>query len=287
MKKVLICVAPVPHTGSVLPGGVDIPTRPEAIADEVLACAKAGAAMVHLHVRDENGGQTASPNHFARTLELIRESSDIVIQGSTGGVADLSLADRCVSLNNPKVEVASLNMGSSNNGDGVYIKTLPDIRYWAAKMKVKGIKPELEIFDLSMVGSVAKIHQEGLVSEPLSYNFCLGFENALTDDIDHLFYLKNSLPPGSHWGVIHRGMNDFALLIAAAAMGASTLSVGYEYSFYHHAGEVAASNADLVARLANALATVDIAPMTADEARTHLGLRGRATANMTDTHHHS
>lgn len=272
VKKVLICVAPVPHTGSVIPDGADVPVRPDAIAADVKACAGAGAGMVHLHVRDEKGEQTADLTHFSHTLDLIRQSTDIVIQGSTGGVADLSLEDRCVSLNEPRVEVASLNMGSSNNGDGVYINTLPDIRFWAAKMKANGIRPELEIFDLSMVDSAVKIYREGLVEKPLSYNFCLGFENALAADINYLFYLKNCLPTGSHWGVIHRGMNDFALLVAAAAMGASTLSVGYEYSFYHRTGNVAASNAELVKRLVEALAAVDIAPMTVADARAHLNI---------------
>ncbi|MFB2121276.1 3-keto-5-aminohexanoate cleavage protein [Parapedobacter sp. 2B3] len=279
-KKVLICVAPVPHTGSVVPDGVNVPVHPDAIAEEVLACAEAGAGMVHLHVRDENGEQTADLGHFSRTIDRIRQSSDIVLQGSTGGVADLSLEDRCVSLNEPRVEVASLNMGSSNNGEGVYINTLPDIRFWAAKMKAGGIKPELEIFDLSMIGSVSKLRREGLVDEPLSYNFCLGFENSLADHIDYLFYLKSSLPVGSHWGVIHRGMSDFALLVAAAAMGASTLSVGYEYSFCHHAGQVANTNAELVRRLVEALASIDRSPMTPSEARKHLGLKlSRAIGN--------
>lgn len=271
-KKVLICVAPVPHTGTPIPLGINPPLDLEAITRDVRACAEAGAGMVHLHVRDERGEQTPDLAYFSKTIDRIREASDIVLQGSTGGVADLSLEERCVSLDEPRVEMASLNMGSSNNGDGVYINTLPDIRFWAGKMQRNGVKPELEVFDLSMIQSAVKLQQEGLLTDPLSFNFCLGFENALTDHIDHLFYLKNSLPPGSYWGVIHRGMRDLGLLVAAAVMGASTLSIGFEYSFYYRSGAPAKTNAELVKRLVEALAAVDISPMTPEEAREHLKL---------------
>ena len=129
MRKVLLTVAPVCHEKENPPKGVKVPYTPEEVAKEVLECARMGTGMVHLHVRDEKGKQIADLSHFSRTIDLIREESDIVIQGSTGGYAKLSLEERCVALNDPRVEVASLNMGSSNLGEDVYINTLPDIRY--------------------------------------------------------------------------------------------------------------------------------------------------------------
>ena len=143
-RKVIIAVAPVKHPGSEMPPGCRNPETAEDIAREVIDCARAGAAMVHLHVRDEHGVQTAEMDVFARTLDLIRAESDIIIQGSTGGVSSLSLEERCVSLNDPRVEVASLNMGSCNFGDGVYINTLPDVRFWAKRMQETETVPELD-----------------------------------------------------------------------------------------------------------------------------------------------
>ncbi len=93
-RKVVIAVAPVKHPGSEMPAGCRNPQSADDIAAEVVACARAGASMVHLHVRDESGVQTAEMDVFARTLDLIRGESDIVIQGSTGGVSTLSLEER-------------------------------------------------------------------------------------------------------------------------------------------------------------------------------------------------
>ena len=130
-EKVIVAVAPV--GADIAPPSIN-PLTPEDVAAEVVACSRAGAAMVHLHVRDEVGEQTGELSAFAHTLDLIRASSDIVIQGSTGGLSTLSLEARCVALNDSRVEVASLNMGSVNFGEDVYINRMPDIRYWAQRM---------------------------------------------------------------------------------------------------------------------------------------------------------
>ena len=272
MKKILIGVAPVSHTGVKIPKGINNPLTPDEVANEVLDCNKKGASMVHLHVRDDKGEQTADLFHFTRTLDLIRRESDIIIQGSTGGVAELSLEERCVSLNEPRVEVASLNMGSANLGEGVYINTLPDIRFWAQRMLENEVIPEMEIFDLSMVNSVSKIYKEGLAQPPFSFNFCMGFENAIQANVDNLFYLKNSIPTGSHWGLIHEDMNDFSLLVTAACMGAVSLRVGFEDSFYYAKGKLVKSNAEMVERLVEILARIGYEPMTSDEARKIMGI---------------
>ena len=147
-RKIIVAVAPV---------GTDItppsmnPLTPREVADEVVACAEAGAGMVHLHVRDSQGNQTEDISDFSKTLDFIRESSDIIIQGSTGGLTSLSLEERCVSVTDPRVEVASLNMGSVNFGEDVYVNRLPDIRYWARRMEESGVAPEMEIFEMGMI----------------------------------------------------------------------------------------------------------------------------------------
>jgi 3-keto-5-aminohexanoate cleavage enzyme len=272
MKKILISVAPVAHVGTTIPDGINNPLTPEDVAYDALECFKRGASMVHLHVRNNKGEQIADLSYFSQTIDMIRQQSDIIIQGSTGGVAELSLEERCVSLNDPRVEMGSLNMGSTNFGEGVYINTLPDIRYWAKKMQENNVIPELEIFDLSMVGSSLKIFREGLISTPLSFNFCLGFENSTQATADNLFYLKSSIPENSHWGFIHENMEDFSLLVAAASMGASVLRVGYEDSFYYAKGKSARSNAELVERLVDIIGKLDYEPMNPAEARKLLNI---------------
>ena len=160
-RKIILCIAPVCHTGKEIPPGCRNPLTAEEVASEVRACADLGVGMVHLHVRDESGAQTFELDVFRRTLDLIREGSDIIIQGSTGGLADLSLEERCVCLEESRVEVASLNMGSVNFGEGVYINTFPDIRFWAGRMREHRVLPELECFDLGMVENSYLMAEEG------------------------------------------------------------------------------------------------------------------------------
>lgn len=272
MRKVLLTVAPVCHETTEVPKGVKVPYTPEEIAFEAIECARMGAGMVHLHVRDEKGMQTADLSHFRRTIDLIREKSDIVIQGSTGGVADLSLEERCVSLLDPRVEVASLNMGSTNLWEGVYINTLPDIRYWAKRMMETEVVPEMEVFDLSMIESVLKIGQEGLAKPPFAFNFCLGFENAIQASTDHLNTLKRAIPEGHHWGITHENMGDLSILACAAGMGASSLRFGFEDSFVYGKDKLAKSNMDILDKILKLLALMDLEPMSPAEARKLFGI---------------
>lgn len=274
-RKVIITVAPVCHPGKVIPQGSKNPLTPHEIAADVTNCVKAGAAMVHLHVRDITGEQTFDLEVFSQTLDLIREQSDVVIQGSTGGIADLSLEERCVCLDEPRVEVASLNMGSVNFGDTVYINTVPDIKFWAARMKQKNVKPELEHFDLSMIETTQKLVKEGVLEKPLDYNFCLG--NGSTSNLAangrNLGHMISLLDKEDHWGLNHDSMESLSMLAGAIAMGASTVRVGFEDSFNYAPGKTAANNAELVTKLAELIRLMGMEPATPSEARSimHLG----------------
>ena len=274
-RKVVIAVAPVKHPGSEMPGGCRNPQSAEEVAAEVVDCALAGASMVHLHVRDESGVQTAQMDVFARTLDLIRAESDIIIQGSTGGVSTLSLEERCVSLNDPRVEVASLNMGSSNFADDVYINTLPDIRYWAGRMRETEILPELEVFDLSMIGTCRRVADEGVISRPMHFNLCLGFESALEATPENLCAMRAAIPGGCTWGVTHDGMKDLQILAGALGLGASAIRVGFEDSFYYAPGKTATTNVELVARARDLVEAMGLEPMTPEEARRTLEIKSK------------
>lgn len=270
-RPVIVAVAPV---GKQIAPPSRNPLTPAEVAADVMACARAGASMVHLHVRDVQGNQTEDLTAFAQTLDLIRAGSDIIIQGSTGGVTTLSRDARCVALNDPRVEVASLNMGSANVGEGVYINTLPDIRFWAQRMQARQIVPELEIFEAGMLTNIPRLAHDGLLTPPFHINFCVGFEGPLPADAASLFFLKSMLPAGDVlWGIIHDGMTHFGLLATALGMGATLVRVGFEDGVFLAPGEPALTNADLVIRLVEVVRQLGYQVATPAEARNVLHIK--------------
>jgi len=273
-RKIVVTVAPVCHVGKEIPAGCFNPLTPEEIADETAACTEAGASQVHLHTRDLTGEQTFDLTVFSRTLDLIRQKSDIVIQGSTGGLSTLTLEERCVCLDEPRVEVASLNMGSVNFGESVYINTLPEIRYWAGRMKKAKVVPEMEIFDLSMVETCSKLADEGALERPMHYNFCLGTGTAsnLLDIPRNLWYMVSLKEPGAHWGLNNDQMQSLSMLACAISMGASVVRVGFEDSFYYAPGKLAPTNAVLVEKVVELIRAMGHEPATPAEARQIFGI---------------
>lgn len=268
-RKVVIAVAPVGKEDPPIAGN---PLRPEEVAREVIECSRAGASMVHLHVRDASGRQTSDLKMFSQTLNLIREESDIIIQGSTGAIEELSLEERCVALDDPRVEVASLNMGSANFKETVYINTLPDIRFWARRMRQNEVVPELEIFEAGMIAASLRLVQEGAIRPPYYFNVCLGFHHALPAEPASLYFVKSMIPPDGPWGVVHTGMSDLSLLAAAIGMGASIVRVGFEDSPFYAPGEAAPTNAKLVENLAGMIRHMGCDPASPVEARRILGV---------------
>jgi 3-keto-5-aminohexanoate cleavage enzyme len=268
-RKIIIAVAPVGRTA--MPPAVN-PLTPRQVADEVVRCARAGAAMVHLHVRDAKGVQTEEIGAYAQTLDRIRAASDIILQGSTGGLTSLSLEERCVALNDPRTEVASLNMGSVNFGEEVYVNRLPDIRYWAERMRATRTVPELEIFDSGMLPAARALVAEGAIQPPYSICFCLGFHWTLAPDPKSLFFMTSLMTEAVPWGVIHDGMQDFTLLAAAIGLGASLVRVGFEDSIFWAPGRAVRRNAELVKKLADLVRLMGREVATPDEARRILGV---------------
>ena len=268
-RKIIVAVAPVGR--SVAPPAIN-PLTPRQVADEVIRCARAGASMVHLHVRDAKGVQTEEIDAYAATLDRIRAASDIVIQGSTGGLTTLSLEQRCVALNDPRTEVASLNMGSVNFGEEVYINRLPDIRYWAKRMRRTHTVPEMEIFDSGMLPAARALIAEGVIKAPYSICFCLGFRWTLAPDPRSLFFMASFLDEAVPWGVIQDGMTDFTLLAAAIGLGASLVRVGFEDSIFWAPGQAVRRNVELVQRLAQLVRLLGHEVATPDEARRILGI---------------
>jgi 3-keto-5-aminohexanoate cleavage enzyme len=251
--------------------GLDL--SPEGIADEVVRAYNAGANAVHLHVWDEQGQPTTDLSAFQRTLRLIRQRCDIVVEGSTGGVNELSPAERSVSLQ-CDIEMASLNPGSVNYDAGVYINAPSDIAYWAQEMHRRGIKPDVAIFDVAMVANAMALAERGWIEPPFLFSFVLGQVGALPATARNMVYLAETIPAGSLWGVAGHGGNDLRMSVLAMASGGHARA-GYEDNAFYRPGERATSNAQLIERLVRIGRELGREPATPDEARALLGLSGR------------
>ena len=267
--KLLVVVAPcIPPYLAVDVPGLDL--SPKGIADEVVRAYNAGANAVHLHVWDEQGQPTLHPDAFRRTLRRIRERCDIVIEGSTGGVNELSPAERSVSLQTD-IELASLNPGSINYDQGVYINSPSDIAYWAQEMHRRQIKPDMAIFDGAMIANAMRLAERGWIEPPYLFGFVLGQEGALPATARNLVYLKETIPAGSLWCAIGHGGNDLRMSVLAMNMGGH-VRAGFEDNAFYRPGERATSNAQLIERLVRIAREVGREPATPDEAREILGI---------------
>lgn len=273
-RKVVLAVAPVGQSEDSFKIS---PKTPEHVANSIAACAREGAAMVHLHPRDAVGKPAHELSAFSRTLDLLEmEKADVIVQGSTGGLSTFSPEERCIAIGDPRVECASLNLGSINFGKTVYANPFPDVEYWAARMLETKVRPELQIFDIGMFNAAQRLVDAGLIAEPRVYSLVLGFEWGLPADAEMLEFTARRVPAGAMWGVIHHGMRDLELLKVAVGMGATFIRVGFEDSVFGPDGIPLATNHDLVAAAVKMLASYGGAsPATPEEARKMLGLNRR------------
>lgn len=263
--KIILAVAPTGGWGR----GNNNPITPDAIARDVSACAQAGAAVVHLHARNENGELTTDLAPFATAVASIKASCDIILEASTGGLSNLTAAERVLPTSNPHAEMGSLNIGSLNFGDAVYQNSLPDVRFWIDAMVRSGVKPSLEIFDTGHLETVRHLIEEGLVAPPCNFSFIFNVRWGMRYDPALLAYLKSRLPAGSRWGAILIHSRDFSHHIEAAQAGASVLRVGFEDSLDYN-DKTATSNAQLVTALREELEIAGFSIASAPEARVML-----------------
>ncbi len=247
-KTLLLTVAPTGGWGE----GEGNPISPEAVAADVLACAEAGATVVHLHARDERGELTTDLSCFDRTVEHLKRTCDILVEASTGGISDLTAAERALPAGNPHADMASLNMGSLNFGDRVYRNALPDIRFWIEAMAAAGVKPSLEIFDTGHLDTALHLVDQGLLEPPCNFSFIFNVAWGMQYHPLLLDLLVSKLPPKSRWGALFVGSTDFSSHLEAAEKGAAFVRVGFEDSRAYD-GKTASSNAELVKALGSEL----------------------------------
>jgi 3-keto-5-aminohexanoate cleavage enzyme len=244
--KLLVTIAPCipPYMARDIPG---LDLSPEGIAAEVVRSYNAGANVVHLHVWDDRGQPTTDLAAFERTIRLVRERCDIVVEGSTGGVGELSPIERSVALQ-ADVEMASLNPGSVNYDRGVYVNSPSDIQYWVQEMHRRNIKPDVAIFDVGMVANSLRLAQEGWIEPPFLFSFVLGQVGAIPATPKNLLFLGEAVPAGSFWSVAGHGGHDLRMSSLAMHVGGHARA-GFEDNAYYRPGDLAKSNAQLIERL--------------------------------------
>ncbi len=264
-RSVIIALAPTGGWGA----GRNNPLTPEDIASEVIGCAGAGAAVVHLHSRDRAGRLTADMSFFNDTLELIKKRTDIILEASTGGLSELDATERAQPLGSRYAEMGSLNIGSLNFGDSVYRNSLPDVRFWIAEMTRQGARPSLEIFDTGHLETALHLIGEGLVAGPSNFSFIFNVQWGMRYDRKLLSYLVSRLPSGSCWGAIFIGSTDFSAHLEAIEMGAASVRVGFEDSLEYN-GRTALSNVELVSALRGELEHKGYRVSSTEEARLQL-----------------
>jgi 3-keto-5-aminohexanoate cleavage enzyme len=247
-----------------------LPITPEEVAGEVVRSAEEGAAAVHIHARHDDGRPTTDPEVLKRIASLIRDRTDIVIGMSTGAEVGMSQRER-IRVLDAGPEVASLNCGSMNFGDDVFDNSPQLIEALASRMREGAVRAELEIYDVGMLGTAGRLLEAGLIDDPPLYNFVMGVRGGISASTENLLALLHNRPRPGQWTVTGIGRNQLPLTTLAAAMGGH-IRVGFEDNIYYRRGELATSNAQLVARARRIAEELGRRPATPNEARRILGV---------------
>jgi 3-keto-5-aminohexanoate cleavage enzyme len=223
-----------------------LPITPEEIAQSAKEAVEAGATIIHLHVRDKDGNPSQDVGIFEETTKKIRERCDCILQYSTGGAVGTDLAGRCAPLT-LKPEMGTLSMGTMNFGDDVFTNDEETIVTIGKALVDNGVMPELEIFDYGMMETMFRYLKKGMIPSKFHVDFVLGVPGGMMGDINSLNMLVNRLPEGQTWCVAGVGRFQLPATAHAIAMGGH-VRVGIEDNIFYRKGEMATSNAQLVAR---------------------------------------
>lgn len=242
-----------------------IPITPEEIAKEACRARKAGASIVHIHVRDAEGNPTQDVDVFRKTVDIIRsECPDLIIQVSTGGAVGMTAEERLQSIGSMP-EMATLDAGTTNFGDDIFVNDLPLMRHFASRMKETKILPEFECFEVGHISNALRAVRD---AEPdhLHFDFVLGVPGACPADLRNLLRMIESLPSGATWTASGIGRHEFEMAAYAILLGGH-VRVGMEDNIYLSKGVLAKSNAELVEKAARIAKELGRDVATPDEAR--------------------
>ena len=276
MGKKLIVQACLCGAGTTKKQNPNVPITPDEIAADVVNVAKAGAAIAHIHVRDENGVNCMDADVFKEVCDkaregLARENLDIVLNLTTSG-SKFSDEQRLGHLPVCKPEMCSYDPGTLNWGyQTVFLNTPAFLEKLGLYAQELGVKPEVEIFDAGMMGAVDYYVAKGILAPPVHYQFVLGVAGGMMGDAESLAYLLPKMRAGSTWSVTGIGRYHMPCMLLGLAEGTDGLRVGLEDNIYYDKG-VLATNVSLVERACKMSELAGRSVATAQEAREILGL---------------
>ena len=287
--KVIISCA-VTGAGDTVGKHPAIPMTPRQIADSALEAHKAGAAIVHLHVRDPATGKAArDPALYREAVGAIRAANaDVVINLTAGMGGDFffnsanpasggpgtdmaGAAERVAHVEELRPEICTLDCGSLNFGDGAFLATADVLREMARRIQAAGVKPEIECFELGHVWLAKQLIAEGLIDPPPLFQLCLGIPWGAEATTETMLAMRNHLPPNANWAGFAIGRMQMPFVAQAALLGGN-VRVGLEDNIWLDRG-VPASNGALVTRAREIVERLGASIATAAEARATLGLK--------------
>jgi uncharacterized protein (DUF849 family) len=265
-----------------------LPYTPAEIGEEARRAYEAGASVVHIHARNDDGTPTFSPQTFARIRDEVRRRSPVLLNFSTGTVLD-DVSEQSTYIRESRPEIAALNMGTMNYSkysekrkgfvfDMVFPNTYGKIVKLLSAMNEANVKPELECFDTGHTHGVWPLLDMGILKPPLQFSFIVNVLGGLPPSVESLQLqqrIAGEVAPGSEWEVIGISHCQWRMLAAALVLGGN-VRVGLEDNLYLPGGEMAKSNGDLVEVAARIVRDVGRKVATVEQARTILGLRSAA-----------
>lgn len=252
-----------------------VPYTPKEIAEAAVESCKAGAAIAHIHVRDPETGEPAFKiDLFKEVLDRIREQCDMIVNLTTSGLfleGDDIISQRLQPVH-LKPDICSLDLGSINFQDRVFVNS-PQWAEAAAKcMQENGVKPEIEAFDVGHVYQAIGLIQKGLVDDPPYFQLCMGVKWGLEATPENLLFTKNILPSNALWSVLGIGKGQIPMITMAMVSGGN-VRVGFEDNIYLKRGVLASSNAQMVETAVELAERLERPVATPDEARSILGIK--------------
>lgn len=248
----------------------NLPITPEEQAKEAKACFEAGARVIHLHIRENDGSPSQRLERFQEAISAIRKAvPEIIIQISTGGAVGEAFEKRLAPLA-LKPEMGTLNAGTLNFGNDVFINHPADIIRLAEAFKEYGVVPEVEVYESGMIDSVARLIKKGIITHsPLHVQFVLGVPGGMSGKPKNLMYMIDHLHeeiPTATWAVAGIGKWHLPTSLIALVTGGH-IRCGFEDNIFYHKGVIADSNAQLVARLARIAEEIGRPLATPEQAR--------------------
>ena len=283
MAKKTIITAAVTGAWPKKENNPNVPMTPQEIADDVYACWKAGAAIAHLHMRDENGDGTMDTAKFEETVNLIHTKypdCDIILNLTTSGDIHADDEIRVAHVKKLKPEMASYDCGSMNwLHSGLFINSPKFLTDCGLLFQETNTKPEIEAFDPGMIGNAAYYIKKGVLKTPVHFQFCMGCANGIPGTMKNLIFMKETadelVGKGNYtWSCFGVGHSAMEMLYGAVALGGG-IRVGMEDNVMYAKGQLAESNVQFVERAARVIREYGNEVAAPAEAREMLGLKAR------------